>query len=140
MGVEVKTLRLWRRIQSVMAGDARSRSSSQPLGNVLHLIHLHAVLLSQSLGIMTYDELRSPESPLCKHDIAVYVSQVGKCRSCGTPVEKSIQAYLEKVCFLVLVEVTSVTARLAWSGAEASGTTATTGLQVRHLLKRLAHT
>ncbi|CAE7330384.1 UPL6 [Symbiodinium natans] len=103
------TKALWRRIQSVMAGDARSRSSSQPLGNVLHLIHLHAVLLSQSLGIMTYDELRSPESPLCKHDIAVYVSQV-----------------------------TSVTARLAWSGAEASGTTATTGLQVREELLEAA--
>lgn len=88
------TKALWRRIQSTLTADAmRPGQLSEHLGpNVFHLIHLHAVLLSQSLGIMTYDELRSADSPLCKHDIGMYVSKV-----------------------------TSVTSWLAWSGAESSG-------------------
>eukprot|EP00439_Symbiodinium_sp_Y106_P064287 s323_g10.t1 len=87
------TKALWRRIQSTLTADAmRPGQLSEHLGpNVFHLIHLHAVLLSQSLGIMTYDELRSPDSPLCKHDVGMYVSKV-----------------------------TSVTSWLAWS-AESSG-------------------
>ena len=98
---------------------------SEHLGpNVFHLIHLHAVLLSQSLGIMTYDELRSPDSPLCKHDVGMYVSKAGGSHMAA--------CRFRFICSLS-VQVTSVTSWLAWS-AESSGAA---GLPIRGSLQAI---
>ncbi|CAJ1421723.1 unnamed protein product [Effrenium voratum] len=63
---------LWRHIQSVVVLG----KGEMPNTDALHMIHLHAVLLSQSLTVMTQEELRSPDAPLCKHDFGDYVGKV----------------------------------------------------------------
>ncbi|CAE8634531.1 unnamed protein product [Polarella glacialis] len=41
---------------------------------LLHLLHLHSVVLSQSLSVMSHDELNGPNGPLCRHDLADYLT------------------------------------------------------------------
>ncbi|CAK9102758.1 unnamed protein product [Durusdinium trenchii] len=68
---------LWRHIESMVPFDGKSSSQMEAMKvEHFHLIHLHAVLLSQSLGVMTSDELKGSDAPLCKHDLAPYVAKV----------------------------------------------------------------
>lgn len=43
----------------------------------LQLLHLHALLVSQVLGVMSSEELQGSAAPLCRHDMATYVAKVG---------------------------------------------------------------
>lgn len=42
----------------------------------LHLLHLHTILVSQTLGVMSSEELQSSAAPVCRHDMAPYVAKV----------------------------------------------------------------
>ena len=42
----------------------------------LHLLHLHTILVSQTLGVMSSEELQSFAAPVCRHDMAPYVAKV----------------------------------------------------------------
>eukprot|EP00438_Fugacium_kawagutii_P026790 Skav209676 [mRNA] locus=scaffold1603:45920:48271:- [translate_table: standard] len=41
----------------------------------LQVLHLHALLVSQLLGVMSSEELQGSAAPLCRHDMASYVAK-----------------------------------------------------------------
>ena len=41
----------------------------------MHLLHLQALLVSQTLGVLSAEELQGATAPLCRHDMPSYVAK-----------------------------------------------------------------
>eukprot|EP00434_Breviolum_minutum_P041194 symbB.v1.2.036641.t1/scaffold5217.1/size29716/2 len=63
---------LWRHIESLVMDVEPSSLKVEEL----HLLHLHTILVSQTLGVMSSEELQSSAAPVCRHDMAPYVAKV----------------------------------------------------------------
>eukprot|EP00435_Cladocopium_sp_Y103_P056115 s608_g18.t2 len=68
---------LWRHIESVIT----DMDPLQLKANELHLLHLQALLVSQTLGVLSSEELQGASAPLCRHDMPGYVAKVSALAS-----------------------------------------------------------
>lgn len=68
---------LWRHIESVIT----DMDPSQLKAEELHLLHLQALLVSQTLGVLSSEELQGATAPLCRHDMPSYVAKVSALAS-----------------------------------------------------------